>query len=567
MTDWLTRLCGRWGAGTAHGGQNPDPSTRVQTPPPHVGGPQHREPYLPRPVIAGGRGRSGAGAHTPSGVRRMRLGGLFGWGSTAALTQPPATADERAAALFQPYQPPRGVRGAGAAAIAMDAGLGAYAAEQYGMASAFVEQGLAFKGYPTLAAMMLRAEFRKPVEIIAREATRAWIRFRCNGAQVDAAGTAARLRAVEAEFLRLHVRDVVRRQIVQGLGFGVGHIWVGLRGAALSDVGQGVPLRATPHGMARGQLERLVNIDPIWTTPNSYNADNPLRADYYRPADWWVQGVLVNSTRLLSIVPFEVPDILKPAFNFGGLALPQMLEPYVHNFLRTRQSVSDMVSNFATKILKTDMSGTMQTDAGLQYADIDADSVSARVAAMNAWQSNNGTFVLDRESEDFDIKSAPLSGLAELQAQSQEFMAGIPGIPLVKLFGIQPQGLNASSQGEIRVFYDEIAAFQEAHMAPVLRALFQLVQLNLWGAIDPDLDFEFVPLWQMSEQEAAAVEKTKTDMDTANIRSGKITAHEARAREAADAHSLYRTAGLARPLPAGGEQPNTPQAKRAEQHE
>lgn len=333
--------------------------------------------------------------------------------------------------------------------------------------------------------------------------------------------------------------------------------------------GQAVPLLATPHGMARGQLERLVNIDPIWTTPNSYNAENPLRADYYRPADWWVQGVLVNSTRLLSVVPFEVPDILKPAFNFGGLALPQMLETYVHNFLRTRQSVSDMVSNYATKILKTDMSGTMQSDGGLHYADIDADSVTARVAAMNAWQSNNGTFVLDRESEDFDIKSAPLTGLAELQAQSQEFMAGIPGIPLVKLFGIQPQGLNASSQGEIRVFYDEIAAFQEAHVAPVLRKLFQLVQLNLWGAIDPDLDFEFVPLWQMSEQEAAAVEKTKTDMDTANIRSGKITPHEARTREAADAHSLYRTAGLARPMQASSTPPpvNAPSAKRAEQHE
>ncbi|MFT8542422.1 DUF1073 domain-containing protein, partial [Acetobacter sp.] len=494
---------------------------------------------------------------------------LSGFGGHT-LEEPSPTIQDRAAALFLPYQPPRGVRGVGAAALAMDEGLGAYASAQYGMVSSFVEQGLAFKGYPTLAAMMLRAEFRKPVEIIAREATRAWIRFRCNGVQADATQTAARLRAVEVEFQRLHVRDVVRRQIVHGLGFGVGHIWVGLRGVPLNDAGQAVPLCPTPHGMARGQLERLVNIDPIWTTPNSYNADNPLRADYYRPADWWVQGVLVNSSRLLSVVPFEVPDILKPAFNFGGLALPQMLETYVHNFLRTRQSVSDMVSNFATKILKTDMSGTMQSDTGVQYADIDAQSVTARVAAMNAWQSNNGTFVLDRESEDFDIKSAPLSGLAELQAQSQEFMAGIPGIPLVKLFGIQPQGLNASSQGEIRVFYDEIAAFQEAHMAPVLRALFHLVQLNLWGRIDPDLDFEFVPLWQMSEQEAAAVEKTKTDMDTANILSGKITPHEARAREAADAQSLYRTAGLAHPMPGGGPDADfvkTPQAKRAEQHE
>ncbi|MFT8933500.1 MAG: DUF1073 domain-containing protein [Acetobacter syzygii] len=531
MTNWLARLRGCFGASTLHGGG----VARTLT----THGGARREPVLPR-VLQQTDHKTGR-----LGKKRSGLGAVFGWAAQAGGAAP-STMQERADHLFQPYQPPRGVRGAGGSALAMDAALGAYAAGQYGMASSFVEQGLAFKGYPTLAAMMLRAEFRKPVEIIAREATRAWVRFRCNGVGADAAQTAARLRAVEAEFLRLHVRDVVRRQIVHGLGFGIGHIWIGLRGVPLNDAGQAVPLRATPHGLARGQLERLVNIDPIWTTPNSYNADNPLRADYYRPVDWWVQGVLVNSSRLLGIVPYEVPDILKPAFNFGGLALPQMLETYVHNFLRTRQSVSDMVSNYATKILKTDMSATMQSDGSAQYGDIDAQSVTARVAAMNAWQSNNGTFVLDRESEDFDIKSAPLSGLAELQAQSQEFMAGIP---LVKLFGIQPQGLNASSQGEIRVFYDEIAAFQEAHMAPVLRSLFQLVQLNLWGSIDPDLDFEFVPLWQMSEQEAAAVEKTKTDMDTANIQSGKITPHEARAREAADAHSLYRTAGLAQPMP------------------
>lgn len=563
MTNWLARLRGHSGANPAQGG---GVRAAVALPRDKAG---RMEPFLPHKPPATAPQPTHPHTGHGGGKRRLGLSALSGFGRHA-LEEPSPTIQDRATALFLPYQPPRGVRGAGAAALAMDEGLGAYASAQYGMVSSFVEQGLAFKGYPTLAAMMLRAEFRKPVEIIAREATRAWIRFRCNGVQADAAQTAARLRAVEVEFLRLHVRDVVRRQIVHGLGFGVGHIWVGLRGVPLNDAGQAVPLCPTPHGMARGQLERLVNIDPIWTTPNSYNADNPLRADYYRPADWWVQGVLVNSSRLLSVVPFEVPDILKPAFNFGGLALPQMLETYVHNFLRTRQSVSDMVSNFATKILKTDMSGTMQSDTGVQYADIDAQSVTARVAAMNAWQSNNGTFVLDRESEDFDIKSAPLSGLAELQAQSQEFMAGIPGIPLVKLFGIQPQGLNASSQGEIRVFYDEIAAFQEAHMAPVLRALFHLVQLNLWGRIDPDLDFEFVPLWQMSEQEAAAVEKTKTDMDTANILSGKITPHEARAREAADAQSLYRTAGLAHPMPGGGPDTDfvkTPQAKRAEQHE
>lgn len=65
--------------------------------------------------------------------------------------------------------------------------------------------------------------------------------------------------------------------------------------------------------------------------------------------------------------------------------------------------------------------------------------------------------------------------------------------------------------------------------------------------MDPSVGFDFVPLWQMSEPDSAAVERQKAETDEVNIRSGKITTHEARAREAADAASLYRTLDLGGP--------------------
>lgn len=478
--------------------------------------------------------------HLPAApkVRRRK-----GWPWRGSATPGPMGAADP----FAPYCPPGGVRGAAMAADSLPESLpAAMVTAQFSLGNGLLADGLGFAGYANLAAMMLRPEFRKPVDIIARESTRQWVRLRSLDSHTGAttpAQTAARLRAIEAELERLHVRDLVRRLVVHALGYGMGHVWIGLKGGATAP--QAMPLCLTGHGMAQGQLDRLGLIDPVWTTPGSYNTLNPLAEDYYRPADWWVQGTLVHASRLLTMVPYEVPDLLKPAYNFGGLALPQMLQTYVHNFLRTRQSVSDMISNYATRVLRTDMAGAMADGAGMP--EIDAEGISARLAAMTAWQSSNGTFVLDRETEDFAISAAPLSGLAELQSQAQEFMAAIPGIPLVKLFGIQPQGLNASSEGEIRVFYDEIAAFQQAHIAPVLRVILRLVQLNLWGQVDPSVGFDFVPLWQMSEPDSAAVERQKADTDEVNIRSGKITAHEARAREAADAASLYRTLDLGSP--------------------
>jgi Protein of unknown function (DUF1073) len=53
-----------------------------------------------------------------------------------------------------------------------------------------------------------------------------------------------------------------------------------------------------------------------------------------------------------------------------------------------------------------------------------------------------------------------LQDLDWLLAQSQEQISSVSRIPLVKWTGISPSGLNASSEGEIRVYYDLIHSEQ-----------------------------------------------------------------------------------------------------------
>ncbi|MDL2172472.1 anti-CBASS protein Acb1 family protein [Asaia sp. HumB] len=173
--------------------------------------------------------------------------------------------------------------------------------------------------------------------------------------------------------------------------------------------------------------------------------------------------------------------MLAPAFNFGGLSLTQQLKTYVHNFLRLRNSVSSIAANFSKLVLLTDMFGNMATPQRADYGDINPSSVTGRANFLQGVSDGQDTFVADKTSEDVKILATPLGGLNELLAQAMEAMASIPGIPLVKLFGIQPTGLNASSDGEIRVFYDEIAAWQADQIEPTLRWMFNLVQIHLWA--------------------------------------------------------------------------------------
>jgi len=121
-------------------------------------------------------------------------------------------------------------------------------------------------------------------------------------------------------------------------------------------------------------------------------------------------------------------------------------------------------------------------------------------------------------------------------------MCSVSRIPTIILTGISPSGLNASSDGEIRVFYDWIAAQQEAYWREPLETILSIVQLSLFGEIDPDIDFRFVPLYQMTETEEADIRLKDAQAAGIQIDHGVIDPQEERERLARDDNSGY--AGL-----------------------
>lgn len=401
---------------------------------------------------------------------------------------------------FRPYQPPKGVRGEARAPLAQDSAATGPAPS--GWLRQAMAEGVAFPGYPRLAELSQRAEYRHMVEVIAAEATREWITFSARGT----ADKKQRLAELERDFARLNVRDVLRCMAEYDGYYGMGLLYVDT-GQPRSGGGLEAPLLLRPETFRKGSLRAFVPIEPVWTTPDHYEMASPLSPDFYQPSRWWVQGDVLHATRLLQFVSRPVPDLLKPAYNFGGLSLSQMAGPAVENWLRTRQSVSDLLNAFSIVALSTDMAAYAQDPEGLL----------SRVEAFNRFRSNRGTFVLDKDREKLDLLAAPLAGLDRLQAQAQEQMCAVAQEPLVKFTGITPSGLNASAEGEIRVFYDRVHAFQETLYRKNLTTILHMVMLNLWGEIDPDIDFAFVSLWQMDEIDRAYLKKTHVDIENKNV--------------------------------------------------
>jgi phage-related protein (TIGR01555 family) len=424
--------------------------------------------------------------------------------------------------------------------LAMDDALQQTAGWAGAIAAASWSEGLQFLGYPYLAELAQRPEYRVIVEIIATELTRKWIKLEASGdGEGDASDKSDKIKKLNDALDKFKVRDIIKQHAINDGFFGRSHIFIDIGKANLEN---NIEELITPIGngrnalskskMKKGALNRFANIEPIWVYPTNYNATDPTKADWYSPEQWFVMSKPMHATRLLTGIGRPVPDLLKPAYAFGGLSLSQMAKPYVDNWLATRQSVNDIISAFSVFVLATDLSTLLMNDGDLLFK---------RADLFNNLRNNRGLMMINKTSEDFKNVAASLATLDMLQAQSQEHMAAVSRIPIVKLLGIQPAGLNASSEGEIQSFYDSISAFQESFVRPVLTTMIDFVQLSEFGEVDQDIIFSFNPLESINEKEIAETEKVKAETDNVRIEGGVISQEEARERVANDPQSGYNS--------------------------
>jgi phage-related protein (TIGR01555 family) len=453
-----------------------------------------------------------------------------------------ATRQQLIRKAFAPAMPPPGVlpksemsalsRRIGKLRLGMDSTLDA--GFDWAAMNGIFAEGLQFMGYQYLSELTQRPEYRRPSSIMAKEMTREWITL--HSTADDGVDRGDKIAQIEAEMKRLGVQEMFRVALENDGYFGRAQLFIDMGDFKDRDELK-TPLVASRTKIRRGKgIQRLTFVEPIWTYPNWYNADNPLDPAFFKPSTWFVMGLEVHDSRFLTFVGNPVPDLLKPAYSFGGLALSQMLKPYVDNWLRTRQSVSDITHAFSVMVLKTNLTEILNGGAGTE--------VFARLDLFNRMRDNRGIFALDKDTEEFENVAAPLGSLDKLQAQAQEHMSSVSGIPLIVLFGISPSGLNASSEGELKTFQDWVRGRQESDIGPNLSRILELIQLSLWGEVDRDIGFTFNPLWSLDEKELADVRKVEADTDAVLIGLGAIDPEESRARLAKQKDSPYSSLDL-----------------------
>lgn len=264
----------------------------------------------------------------------------------------------------------------------------------------------------------------------------------------------------------------------------------------------------------KGDLKKLLVLDRHDLTAPVMNIYNPLSDNYLRPEYY----TLVNGSQRIH---------WSHVARFEGLPLPRRLAAIEHGWgdsdlRRVLQDINGTVAAFMgiSDLMQNANVDVVQAEGLINDLTTGEDQkIIERYQLFNLMKSNYGLSLLD-SNEELKRLTLQLSGVAQSMEQLLTWISGAAEIPMTRLFGTSAKGMNATGDGDERVYYDSVSSMQESDLRPPLQHIDQVLVRSALGKYPEDTDFDFVPLYQLDDNDQANVDYTnsQTDKDLYELR-------------------------------------------------
>lgn len=278
----------------------------------------------------------------------------------------------------------------------------------------------------------------------------------------------------------------------------------------LDTIGEGQFKGIVPYD--RWQLNPILQ-NPIHTGPNiglpsTYQIVNDPREmePKYEPGVYLNGLQTVHHTRCLRYVGIELPYFQAITEMMWGESVLERAWDRLISFDNATMSSASLVDR--ANLRTVGIEGLREIIAAGGQAQ---QGLEAFFELMRRMQVNEGLTLLDK-NDVFTQTSYSFSGLSDMMLQFGQQIAGATGVPLVRLFGQSPAGLNSTGEADLRMYYDNINAQQEARLRNSMDTLIHVMWRSTFGQPAPDdLEFSFTPLWQQTPGDKANNAKTTTE--------------------------------------------------------
>lgn len=353
--------------------------------------------------------------------------------------------------------------------------------------SSYAHYRAVWADYADIDAAYSTSWFRKIVDIPPFDETREWRAW----LGLDDAQVAA----IDAEEKRLDLRRKVRDARILARKDGGALLLMGIAGQDPSQ-----PLGPVP----RGALQFLTVLSR-WEVAPGPRDNNPMSPshgapEYYTLTD--MAATRVHPSRVVRFIGNAIRD--RRYYDGWGESIWIEMRDAVVKADQIAAGIASMVDEGKIDVVR--IKNLMSNMATAEYEGL----LARRWASIMTLKSSVNALILDADDE-YEQKTLTFQGLTDIQNNALMVMSGKADIPATRLLGRSPQGMNATGESDLRNYYDRIRAGQQTDLSPTLRPLDMAMLASVFGAVPPDAYVEWNPLYQMSEKEAADVEKVFAD--------------------------------------------------------
>ena len=324
----------------------------------------------------------------------------------------------------------------------------------------------------------------KLVDVPADDATREWRAW---------TGTASNVQAVEQLEEDLDVAARVNVALKLADRDGGAAIILGVGGDPRE------PIR--PNQLRRGDLQYLLTVSRFDLAVGETDRDPASR--FYGQAKEYVlhsgtaAGVVVHPSRVILFTGTPRLDTLRSGEPWGD-SIYERLYDAIRDATAGLQGLAALMQE-----AKVDVVSIPGLTQGVQQPSFRSAVISRFALAMAAKAINN-TLILDA-NEKWEQKTLTFAGWPEALDRLLLIVAGARDMPVTRLLGRSPAGLNATGESDLQQWYDHIAAVQQTRLRPALRPLDAALVRSAVGRDPRAMSYTWRPLYSLGADERATI--------------------------------------------------------------
>lgn len=353
---------------------------------------------------------------------------------------------------------------------------------------------------------------KRIVDVVAEDMTKNWYSIK---SQISPES--------KKKIARLESRTAVRAKVLEGLKWG--RLYGGAAAVIVIKGQEDMLDQPLNYDLIMpGSFKGLIVVDR-WSgiSPSAELVENISDPDFGLPKYYTVAdesfgfGVRVHHSRIIRFIGRPLPNIEEQSEQYWGTSELEHVYSELKKYDNTSYNIAALVFSANLKVYQMDgfdQLGTLNPQA--------LKDLYAVLSLMNWMRSSQGMQIIGPKDV-FSTHQYSFSGLSDIYEMFMLDISGAAAIPVTKLFGRSPAGMNATGESDMANYYDSIEEQQEATLRPMLDRLLPIMCISEFGAIPDDLEFEFEPVRRPSEEEKKNILTQTTTAIVSTFQAGIIS--------------------------------------------